>query len=267
MLMFLLLMFLSPPSRSSHTIATEAKDSLPPSARYMVQKKVGRIHIDGRGDEPAWSRVPWTGWFTDIVSGERKDNVHGARCKMLWDKRHLYVLVELQDPDLWASIERHDEMVFQDNALEMFLDPDGDARNYFEFQINGFGTTCDLEMPKPYYKGGKAHLQWEMKGLKSAVRLLGTLNNPPDRDTGWYVEMAVPFGALHQGMQHRPQKGTVWRMNFSSVTWKLDVQNGRYVRRNDCKECPPAEHYQVWSTQGMINLHHPERWGQVRFED
>ncbi len=67
---------------------------------------------------------------------------------------------------------------------------------------------------------------------------------------------------------HNPPNGTIWRMNFSRVQWELDTLNGEYFRRKDKvtgKLIP--EHYSVWSPQGIINLHYPERWGYVLFSD
>ncbi len=67
------------------------------------------------------------------------------------------------ETNLWASLTQHDSPVFQDNALEMFIDPTGSNFNYFEFQINAYGTVWDLFMPKPYRNGGK---EFNQLGLK-----------------------------------------------------------------------------------------------------
>ena len=57
-----------------------------------------------------------------------------------------------------------------------------------------------------------------------------------------------------------PEPGTVWRVNFSRVQWKLDVVDGRYEKAPDT----PEDNW-VWSPQGVINMHQPEHWGYVRF--
>ena len=55
-------------------------------------------------------------------------------------------------------------------------------------------------------------------------------------------------------------------MNFSRVQWQLDVAEGRYSRRlkPGAKDLLP-EHNWVWSAQGAVNMHMPERWGLVQF--
>ena len=79
------------------------------------------------------------------IDSERK-----VQCKMLWDDDFLYLFARLQEPDIWASLTEHDDRIYQDNAFEMFIDPDGSTFNYFEFQINANGAVWDLFMPKPY---------------------------------------------------------------------------------------------------------------------
>jgi hypothetical protein len=64
-----------------------------------------------------------------------------------------------------------------------------------------------------------------------------------------------------------PDEGTIWRMNFSHVQWDVDVKDGKYVRKRDSTGKLFPEHYSVWSPQGIINLHYPERWGYVLFSD
>ena len=51
-------------------------------------------------------------------------------------------------------------------------------------------------MPKPYWNGGQAILDWSIKGFKSAVWVDGTLNNPKDIDEKWTVEVAISFKNL-----------------------------------------------------------------------
>jgi hypothetical protein len=236
--------------------------------QYTALRTSEKMIIDGKDDEKAWSKAPWTPFFSDIVTGITIDSEQETKCKMLWDNDFLYLFVKLQEHDLWASIRKHDDQVFQDNAFEMFIAPDGETRNYFEFQINGYGTVWDLFMPKPYRNGGRGLSGWNMNGLQKAVYLDGTLNNPADIDRSWSIELAVPFSSVHMNGSQYPVTGTIWRMNFSRVQWDLDTLNGKYCRKkNKITGKLFPEHYSVWSPQGIVNLHYPERWGYVLFSD
>lgn len=235
---------------------------------YTVLSITEKINIDGLATDAAWQRAPWTEDFVDIESGASRGNNHKrTRCKMVWDSTFLYVLAELQEEDVWANINAQDAPVFQNNALEIFINPDGSTFNYFEFQINAIGAVWDLYMPRPYRSGGRGLSSWDIKGLKKAVHIAGTLNQPGDKDTSWTVELAIPFSSLGV-WRNATKSGTIWRMNFSRVHWQHDAINGTYSKKRD----PSSgrflpERYTVWSPQGILNLHFPERWGYVLFAD
>jgi hypothetical protein len=92
----------------------------------------------------------------------------------------------------------------------------------------------------------------------------GTLNNPADTDRGWSVEIAFPFKGLAtfaNGLAP-PHDGDQWRMGFSRVEWLIDIIDGTY--RKIPKEMRPEDNW-VWSPQGVIDMHRPERWGYVQF--
>ncbi len=236
--------------------------------QYTVLRTTEKMIIDGKDDEKDWSNAPWTQSFTDIVTGEQINSDREAKCKMLWDDDFLYLFVKLRELNLWASIREHDAQVFQDNAFEIFIAPGCNTYNYFELQINAFGTVWDLFMPKPYRNGGTGLTSWDIKGLQKTVYLDGTLNNPTDSDRSWSIEMAIPFSSVRMNGSPNPTIGTIWRMNFSRVQWDLDTLNGEYFRRKNKftgKLFP--EHYSVWSPPGIINLHYPERYGYVLFSD
>ncbi|HRP33836.1 MAG TPA: carbohydrate-binding family 9-like protein [Agriterribacter sp.] len=258
---------------TSHT-AIVAQPPIPDYSRllnipkqYSILNSTERIVIDGSDHDHDWSRAPWTSYFSDITTGAAAEKNKQARCKMLWDSLFLYVYAEFQEQDIWASIRQPDVAVFQDNAFEIFINPDGSNYNYFEFQINAFETTADLFLPRPYRNGGYPLGSWDINGLEKAIRINGTLNNNADIDSGWSIELAIPFSAL--GIRKNMIKtGTIWRMNFSRVQWQLDKADNGYVRkRTQTTGRPLPEHYDVWSPQGLVNLHYPERWGYVMFAD
>jgi hypothetical protein len=182
---------------------------------------------------------------------------------MLWDETYFYIAAEMEEPHVWGTLTEHDSVIFYDNDFEVFIDPDGDNHDYGELEINALNTTWDLRLPKPYRNGGPAIDAWEITGMQSAVRVLGTLNDPSDTDTGWWLEMALPWAALAtlQGGEC-PCEGLQWRVNFSRVEWDIDIIAGKYE-----KIPGNPEHNWVWSPQGVIDMHRPEFWGYVQFTE
>jgi hypothetical protein len=230
-------------------------------ARYDCPRLPTPPHIDGKLDDAVWKAAPWTTDFVDIEGDQKPKPRFRTRAKLAWDQDFLYIAAELEEPHLWATYDRHDMVIFHENDFEVFLDPDGDTLHYFEFEINARNTSWDLYLPKPYRFGGKADNGWEIPGLRTAVHLQGTLNDPRDRDQGWTLEIAMPWKAFNRGPRPAlpPTPGETWRINFSRVQWNLDVVDGKYKKRKG-----PEDNW-VWSPQGVINMHVPEHWGYVRF--
>jgi hypothetical protein len=231
---------------------------------YECRKTTQAVKIDGRLDDAAWRQASWTEYFVDIEGDKKPAPRFRTRVKMLWDEQYFYVAAEMEEPDLWATLTKHDSVIFRDNDFEVFIDPNGDTLEYYEFEINALNTGWDLFLDKPYRHGGKANNNWEIPGLLTAVHLDGSLNQPGDRDRGWSVEIAFPWKVLAE-FAHKPappRSGDEWRVNFSRVQWKLEVVDGKYRKIANTKE----DNW-VWSPQGAVNMHIPEKWGRVRFVD
>lgn len=217
--------------------------------------------IDGHGTDAAWRDVPWTADFIDIEGAKKPAPYHRTRVKMVWGDAHLYVFAEMVEPHVWGTLRQRDTIIYIDNDFEMFLDPDGNAHEYFEIEVNALNTVMDLFMPRAYRSGGRAMLNWDVKGLQTAVQVKGTLNNPRDTDTAWTVEMAIPFRAMAAyHTRSAPRSGDTWRVNFSRVHWQHDIEGNQYRKRPNT-----PEYNWVWSPQGIVDMHAPERWGYLQF--
>jgi Carbohydrate family 9 binding domain-like len=229
---------------------------------YVCYRAQAPIQIDGRLDEDAWKAAPWTDAFVDIEGNLRPRPRFQTRAKMLWDDSYFYVAALLEEPHVWGTLARHDSVIFHDNDFEVFIDPNGDNHEYYEIEINALNTEWDLFLKKAYRDGGPAIDEWEIPGLKTAVHVSGTLNNATDVDTSWSVEFAIPWKALSE-FAHRvvpPRDGDQWRVNFSRVEWRHEIISGQY-----CKVPNTREDNWVWSPQGVVDMHRPERWGYVQF--
>ena len=223
---------------------------------YVCYRASGPVFIDGRLEEAAWKGVPWTSDFVDIEGDAKPKPRLRTRAKMLWDDSYFFIAAELEEPHVWGTLAHHDAVIFQDNDFEVFIDPDSDNHEYYEFEINALNTGWDLFLEKPYKDGGAALNEWEIPGLKTAVQVRGTLNNPADIDQAWTVEIALPWNVLaeHAHRPAPPRDNDQWRVNFSRVEWLADIDDGKY------RKVPgKREDNWVWSPQGIIDMHRPEK--------
>src|SRR5687768_640330 len=106
--------------------------------------------IDGRIDDVAWEQAAWAADFVDIEGSLKPLPRFKTRAKMLWDDDYFYIAAEMEEPHVWGTLTEHDSVIFYDNDFEVFIDPDGDNHNYYEFEINALNTGWDLRLPKPY---------------------------------------------------------------------------------------------------------------------
>lgn len=261
---------------AAHSTAPASLSAVPePAVRwnprsYACLRASGPICVDGRMTEGDWSAAPWTEAFVDIEGGSMPAPPHLTRVKMLWDDEFFYVAARMEEPDLWATLTERDAVIYHDNDFEVFVDPDGDTHEYYELEINALGTEWDLMLLRPYRDGGPAVDAWDIQGLETAVFVDGTLNDPADTDASWSVEIAMPWSVLDD-CAHRPSPpgdGDRWRINFSRVQWRLEVEDGAYVKSVDpvTGDALPESNW-VWSPQGLIAMHYPEMWGFVEFSE
>ena len=234
---------------------------------YTVLKTKSNINIDGKDDEKAWKDASWTNSFVDIEGLQKSKPLYDTKVKMLWDDTYLYIYAKLEEPHVWADITKHDAIIYHNNDFEIFIKPYENQNHYFEIEVNPLNTILDLVMIKPYRFGGEAMLHWDAKGLKSAIDIKGSINNPNDEDKYWTVEMAIPFEAIQSfGRSSTPKIGEYWSINFSRVQWQHQIKNGKYSRSHKDNQLVQEDNW-VWSPIGLINMHYPERWGYIQFID
>ncbi len=223
----------------------------PSPKSYDVHYTSTPIQIDGSLNDPAWKQAEWTTDFVDIEGSAKPVPRFHTRAKMLWDDKYLYIAAELEEPNVKAALTQHDSVIFHDNDFEVFVKPLPATASYYEFEMNALNTGWDLFLNKPYNQGGTPDNSWDIQGLKTAVAIQGTLNQPADTDHGWTLEIAYPLTAF-ESRQHVPSPGdgTQWRINFSRVEWKPGQLH---------------EDNWVWSPQGVINMHVPQQWGYLNF--
>ncbi len=241
-----------------------------PVRTYVTYRSTEPITIDGVADEASWAAAPWSEDFVDIEGDKKPVPQFRTRMKMLWDDQYLYALAEMEEPHIWCYFDERDQIVFHENDIELFFDPDQDGINYFEFEVNAQNTLFDLFLPKSYRSGGMALTSYNSLGFESAVTIDGSLNDATDTDHKWTVEMKIPLAELllWSDANPMPQDGDQWRMNFLRVNWQTQSENGTYKRKTDAESGKLLPEYNwSWSAPGIISLHAPERYGLMQFSE
>lgn len=233
--------------------------------QYVVYKASGPITIDGGIDEKAWQDAKWTDAFEDAQSPYCPLPWKMTRAKILYDNEYLYVAAQLQEENVWGHITQRDSIVYYDNDFEIFVDPTANAVNYFEYEMTCLNTMFDMWHENDNYRGALADGRYDAPGLRSAVRVQGTLNYQYDTDEGWTAEVKIPFRdmqAANPDMRIPVKRGDMWRMNFSRVEY-LHIYSQLFPYLLPYSPCEDW----VWNTTHVGDLHIPEMWAKAVFSD
>ncbi len=253
--------------------------------RYTAHRIAEPIVVDGRLDEPAWQRVERSPAFKDILTGQ--PTMHDTRVAVMWDDVNLYIGFWVEEPNVAATLKEKNSPIYYNNDVEVFI-ASRDA--YYEFEINAYNTTYEVLFfwedsyekggysQLPEFRRGRPHSQgfngvgytkhprgkrigffdWGFPGMKTAVHVDGTLNDPSDKDRGWTVELAFPWDGMRvlakgENRALPPAEGDVWRIDFS--------------RFNQYKAPAPAKDSGgwFWSPHGVWDSHIPECFPYIEF--
>ncbi len=192
----------------------------PPPGTIYIPHAAGPIAIDGIGMDQGWTNAVASPEFTTAEGSP--EPVGKATAKMSWDEDNLYLFVQVTDSDIYSQYKQHDDPLWKQDAIEIFIDADGNRRGYVELQVNPNNATFDS-----WFAGGRAPSgdeKWD-SGMVTAVKVRGTPDVAGDTDQGWDVEIAIPLAAVKgrdEAMNVRipPQVGDRWHLNVVRVDTK-----------------------------------------------
>ncbi len=198
----------------------EGKDDKRPR-RYVVHKAPVAPTVDGRMDEAAWKRAASTGSFVS-PHGKTLGGARVTMARLLWTDDALYVGMTCKDSDIYNDQEGRDATLWEQDVVEVYLDPGSDGKDYLELQVSPTGEIFDAWFSshrKPHWKESSA--RFDIKGLEAEVFVQGTVNAREDEvaDKQWSVEIAIPWSDLPgAGPEAKaPKAGTRWAANLYRI--------------------------------------------------
>src|SRR6266446_3291145 len=171
--------------------------------------------------------------LVDCVTGRKAG--WGTEVRIGWEDNAIHGLFRCQDPHPWATKTKRDDSLWEEEIVEILLDPFGDGISYFEIEINPLNTVTDLYVRRTR-TGLRKEFAWNCEGLATASGVL---------PYGWAAAFRIPFRAL--GDCH-PASFLGWRANFA----RIDRQNSE-------------RELTAWSPTFVKSFHVPGRFGMLRF--
>ncbi len=164
-------------------------------------------------------------------------NGNSLTYKMLWDNNNLYIAAQGSDSQLAALNTTRDGALWNDDAIELFFDTLNDGgtsmnSNDYKFLVNLLNTQKD---------SNAFSSSWNTV-FSSHVTTTGIINNDADADTGYMIEVAIPW--------------TDWANPSDNDVWGFDVSMDD---RNDAGNVIQK----AWSQTNVGNI--PDEFGDVVF--
>jgi len=227
--------------------AADLKGLAPPK-RVVVPRLNGAVEVDGELNEAVWTNAAVIEPFYQN-DGSGREREHTA-VRLWYDEQALYLGWTCRDTDIQATFTNRDSRFWEEEVVEFFVTPKA-LDHYFEIQWNPLGGVFDAIIENDLDQKGVSkafHGDWSYtaKGMTSAVRMKGTVNDSSDKDEFWQVEVRLPFADLGQ---LAPKAGDVWRANF----YRFNRTKGLAVEELS------------WSPTLLPGFHQPTRFGFLEF--
>lgn len=201
----------------ARTFEVDLAKAPPPPGTVHVPYAKGAITIDGKADDPGWGGAVQSPAFVPATGGP--EPAGRATAKLTWDDQYLYLFASVLDPEVYSEFKNQDDPLWKGDAIEMFIDADGNKRGYVELQVNPNNATFDSWFPGG--RAAKGDEEWD-SGIITAVVVHGTADILGDKDSGWDVEVAIPWAAVKgrdaaMAIHTPPHVGDRWKLNVVRV--------------------------------------------------
>jgi hypothetical protein len=152
------------------------------------------LELDGQATEEFWSAA------SELHLQALKNHPVDAprlrsTVRLAQDAEHIYMFYHCAEPELAGMVatqrEFDDQEIWIDNGLEIFINPSGDRKHYFQFIINSLGCVSDASRT---CLGKKTIGDWSWNGnLRVKIAIV---------DGAWQAEIVLPkagLGAFAEG--------------------------------------------------------------------
>ncbi len=167
----------------------------------------GVIKIDGELKDSGWKNAASVSDFLENEPGENIAPLVETRALITYDDANVYVgFICYDNPaEIRASFCERDR-TYNDDRVGFMVDTYGDAAWAYEFFVNPYGIQLDKLLSQEYGEDDTYDLIWESAGKIT--------------DSGYQVEMAIPFSSLRF-----PDKSEqVWKIEF----WRNHPRDSRH---------------------------------------
>lgn len=182
---------------------------------------------DGAG-EVVWGPVPYR-----------------TRFRALWSAVGLHLRFDSEDPAPWFTMTGRDDRLWEEEVVEIFLDPENDGR-YIEVELSPANVVCDLRRPGP-----AEHASDPVGGMDRGFSVAGLRTAAARSASGWVGTLFLPWPGL--GLSAPPPPGAEIPFNIF-----------RIERPGGPADPETGAVFAAWSPTGSPSFHVPGAFRPLR---
>ncbi len=196
----------------------------------------GDLKIDGRLDEPVWQKARAVNHFWQVYPQDSIPAKYQTTVRVLYNTRYLYIGAFCYDPqpgDYVVESMQRDFSYPKNDAFAVYLDPSRTRTEGYNFTISPYGVQREGTISS----GGDwgVSTNWDQEWYGAVFHT----------DSGWSVEMAIPFSALQF-----PAGSQEWYVNFSR-------NNLKYNENSAWQPVPRNRNVAGLAYTGILRFEHP----------
>ncbi|WP_373232759.1 carbohydrate-binding family 9-like protein [Cohnella sp.] len=182
--------------------------------------------------------IPWH----DIEAIILKEVVTGnlpslnTNVKACWTEDDIWFRFECEDDHIVSNMTNHDDPLYEEDVVELFIDEDGLRTVYYEIELSPRNVVFDAIIHNDNNTLMKVDTSWHVLGLETKVDRAEQLS---------IYEIKIPL----VNFKRLPVQGMKWFWNAFRID--EDEQGDR--------------HYSAWLPTGAINFHLPGFFGTLVF--
>lgn len=207
-------------------------------------KQCADFTLTGNGSDRTWNLAAWI----NIPVRTNAKVPFETKVKILYSPSGLYFLFSCQDSILTATMQSDFLDLWNEDVVEVFLQPDQKRPAYLEYEL----SPLNFELPISIYnEGGKLNswIPFHYEGdrrTRHAVSIQGGEKKPHAAVSGWLAEFFIPY-KLMRLLTDPPSIGTRWKANL----YRIDYDHGETL-------------FSWRPTSG--NFHEYEKFGDLVFD-
>lgn len=208
-------------------------------------KRTADFPLSGDGSHANWEKTDWL-----ELPGRDASAGYATRVKTLYSSTGMYFLYFCEDKKLTATMEADFLDLWNEDVIEVFIQPDAKRPAYFEYEL----SPLNYELPILIYNDSGRLNSWQPFHYNEdqKTRHLTTVQGGEKKSRAlvksWMAEFFIPFKAMKMITDEIPRSGTRWKGNL----YRIDYDSAK------------ESTYSWQLTSG--NFHEHEKFGTLIFE-